>query len=183
MLIGGREVAGGATIGDITPPPAAAVTIATLPSERASEPYEALRAAADAFTEKHGQHPRIFLANLGPLAEHGTRATWIRNLLAAGGIEGTTNDGFTNSADAAKAFADCGASVTCICGSDETYGQLAEATASALKAAGAKRVELAGRPDEDEAALRAAGIDGFLYVGVDVVAALNELHGVLDVRA
>ena len=49
-----------------------------------------------------------FLANLGPLAEHGTRATWIRNLLAAGGIDAESNDGFTNSADAGKAFAESG---------------------------------------------------------------------------
>ena len=140
-----------------------------------------MRDAADAATAKAGGRPAVFLANLGPLADHGARATWIGNLLAAGGIAAIGSDGFTNSADVGQAFGNSGASIACICGNDESYGELAEAVASLLKTAGAKSVLIAGKAGENEADLRAAGVDTFLHVGVDVVAALNSLHHVLDI--
>jgi methylmalonyl-CoA mutase len=40
---------------------------------------------------------------------------------------------------------------------------------------------MAGRPGEDEAALKAAGVDGFLYAGQDAVAVLGEQHRALGV--
>ncbi|MEM9355387.1 MAG: methylmalonyl-CoA mutase family protein [Pseudomonadota bacterium] len=152
-----------------------------LPSQRLAEPFEIMRDASDAAATKAGARPAVFLANLGTLADHGGRATWIGNLLAAGGIAAIGNDGFTNSADVGNAFSESGATVACICGTDEAYGELAEAVASLLKTAGAKSVLLAGKPGDAEAELRAAGIDMFLHVGVDVVAALNELHKTLDI--
>jgi methylmalonyl-CoA mutase len=159
------------------------VTFPPLPSLRLSAPFEALRDAADAHAKKAGNRPGVFLANLGPLAEHNTRATWIRNMLAAGGIDTINTDGFTNSTDAGKAFADSGASAACICGTDETYGQLAEATAQALQGAGATTIALAGRPGDNEAAFKTAGIGAFYFVGIDVLAALRELHGALGVKS
>ncbi|MEM8975890.1 MAG: methylmalonyl-CoA mutase family protein, partial [Pseudomonadota bacterium] len=152
-----------------------------LPSERLAEPFEILRDAADAAAASAGARPAVFLANLGTLAEHGGRAMWIGNLLAAGGIAVISNDGFTNSAEVGNAFGESGATVACICGTDETYGELGEAVASLLKTAGAKSVLLAGKPGEAEAELRAAGIDAFLHVGIDVIAALGELHDTLDI--
>ena len=152
-----------------------------LPSERLAEPFEILRDAADAAAASAGARPAVFLANLGTLAEHGGRAMWIGNLLAAGGIAVIGYDGFTNSADVGNAFGESGATVACICGTDETYGELGEAVASLLKTAGAKSVLLAGKPGEAEAELRAAGIDAFLHVGIDVIAALGALHVTLDI--
>jgi methylmalonyl-CoA mutase len=172
----------GASLAEVSPPPAMAMRAEPLPSLRLSEPFEALRAASDRQLAAAGERPRIFLANLGPLAEHGARATWIRNLLAAGGIDALTNDGFTNSADTGKAFSESGAAIVCICGSDETYGQMVEATASLLKQAGADRVYVAGRPGDNEAGWRQAGVDAFLYAGIDVLSALSEIHATLDVR-
>ena len=159
------------------------LTVDALPSVRDSEPFEALRDSADAAAAAGCDHPQVFLANLGPLAEHGARATWIRNLLAAGGIGAEGQDGFTNSADAGKAFAASGAAIACICGTDETYGQLAEATAAALKGAGAHKVYLAGRAGDNAGDLRDAGVDGFLHHGMNVVAALARLQEDLGVAS
>ncbi len=152
-----------------------------LPSVRLSEPLEVLRDRADQAATKLGARPAVFLANLGPLADYGARATWITNLFAAGGIDVIGSDGFTNSTDAGQAFGESGASVACICGNDVAYEELAEAVASLLKTAGAKSVLLAGQPGESEAALRAAGVDMFFHVGIDVVAALNGLHETLEI--
>lgn len=172
-------VAKGARRADVVQAAGGGASLAALPTMRLAEPFERLRDAADAAPER----PKVFLANLGPLAEHGARATWIANLLAAGGIATIGSDGFTASQAAGAAFAASGARIACLCGSDATYAQLAEAAASALKAAGATHVLLAGRPGESEAALKAAGVDQFLFAGQDVVAALAGLHAALGVKA
>lgn len=152
-----------------------------LTPHRLGEPFEALRDASDAHLAKTGKRPRVFLANLGAIADHNRRSTWVWNLLAAGGIEGLTSDGYEDVAAAVAAFKESGAQIACIASSDEIYAAEAEAAAKALKAAGAKRVLLAGRPGENEAALKAAGVDGFLYAGQDAVAALSDLQKTLGV--
>jgi methylmalonyl-CoA mutase len=157
--------------------------VAPLPLRRLAEPFERLRDAADAHLARTGQRPQVFLASLGESAVHLARTTWAKNFLAAGGIEGLVSADLNNSADAGKAFADSGAKVACICSSDATYLELAEATAAALKGAGAQEVLLAGQPIREEAALRSAGVDTFVFAGCDAVATLNRLHEVLDVRA
>ena len=65
-------------------------------------------------TAKTGKRPQVFLATLGDLAVHSARATWIRNFLAAGGIEAVAGEPLHNSADAGKAFAASGATVACL---------------------------------------------------------------------
>lgn len=160
---------------------AAATSVRALKPARLAAPFEALRDAADAHAAKTGAPPRVFLASLGTTAEHSARTTWIRNLLAAGGIAAVGGEGWTASGDAARAFADSGASVACICGADDTYKLLAEATAQALKSAGATEVLLAGRPGDLEAALKAAGVDGFLAAGQDMLATLTGLQARLGV--
>ena len=140
-------------------------------SVRLSEPFERLRDAADTARQK----PRIFLATLGPLGEHAARATWMRNFLAAGGIEAVGDQPLLTSQDAGRAFAESGCSVVCLCAADATYAELGEATASLLKTAGATRVFAAGK-QKDETALRAAGVDDFIFAGGDMIAMLTGLH-------
>lgn len=158
-------------------------TVKPLKMRRLAEPFEALRDAADAYATANGGAPRVFLANLGVLSEFNTRATWIANLLAAGGIDAQSNEGFTASADAALAFANSRASVACLCADDATLAALGEATAMALKGAGAKHVLCAGRPGTTAAALKAAGVDTFLFAGMDEIAALSALHRALGMHA
>jgi methylmalonyl-CoA mutase len=141
-----------------------------------------LRDAADAFAARTGTPPRIFLANLGDLSVYSTRASWMRNFLAAGGIEVIASEPLHNSTDAGRAFADSGVAIACICSADTVYAELAEATAGALKQAGARQVLLAGRPKAQEAALKSADVDRFIYAGVDAIAVLTALHEALDVR-
>ncbi len=152
-----------------------------LTPHRLAEPFEGLRDAADAYLAKTGARPRVFLANLGDIVEHNVRSTWAWNFLAAGGIEGLTSDGYKDAAAAAAAFKASGASIACICSSDAIYARDAEATAKALKAAGAQRVLMAGRPKDAEAALRAAGVDGFLFAGQNALASLADLQKDLSV--
>lgn len=157
------------------------VSVSPLKAQRLAEPFERLRDAADAYRARTGKLPQVFLASLGDLATHSARTTWMRNFLAAGGIEAVGGADIHASAGAGKAFADSGAAIACLCSSDATYAELGEAAAGALKAAGAKRVLLAGRPKDQAAALQAAGVDTFVYVGIDAIDILARLHADLGV--
>lgn len=164
------------------PPLEGSPAVRPLIPHRLAEPFEALRDAADAHMAKTGKRASVFLANLGPIVEHNRRSTWVWNFLAAGGIEGLNSDGYPDGAAAAEAFKASGAKVACVCSSDEVYAREAEMAVAALKAAGAERVFLAGRPGDQEQALRSAGADGFLYAGQNAVATLGELHEALAIR-
>ena len=50
------------------------------------------------------------------------------------------------------------------------------AAAKALHAAGAKHIYLAGRPGEQEAALRDAAVSDFIFAGGDALATLQEAY-------
>lgn len=166
-----------------TPPLGKAdAAIRILVPHRLCQAFETLRDAADQKTSATGTRPSVFLAALGAPAEHTPRTTWITNLLAAGGIDVIANEGFTASGEAGLAFANSGANVACICGSDEAYGLLGDATAMALKGAGASHVVLAGRPGLHREVLMAAGVDQFIHAGMDVVLALEQIHRALGIE-
>lgn len=166
------------------PAPAIASTqmVRPLTPHRLAEPFEMLRDAADAHAAATRQPLQIFLASLGAVIDHTVRSTWVKNYLAAGGIAALTTDGYRDAEEAATAFKASGATAACICSSDALYAEHAEATATALKAAGAQLVLIAGRPGGQEAALKAAGVDGFLFAGADAVATLKSLQGQLGVQ-
>ncbi|MBS0239656.1 MAG: methylmalonyl-CoA mutase [Proteobacteria bacterium] len=149
----------------------AAIEVAPLKPHRLGEAFEALRDAADA----HGGY-KVFLASMGEIVDHNVRTTWTKNYLAAGGITALVSDGYKTPEDAVEAFRNSGADAACICSSDAVNATLAEPVAKALKAAGAKFVLMAGRPGDKESALKAAGVDQFLFAGADAVATLKGLQ-------
>jgi methylmalonyl-CoA mutase len=169
--------------GDVLSADLKGATAKPITLRRLSAPFEALRDAADAFAKRTGQPPKVFLASLGSLAAHSSRSTWVKNFLAAGGIETIASESFGDADEAAKAFAASGTAVACIASSDLVYADHAESAARALKVAGARHVLLAGRAGGREAGLRAAGVDAFIYAGCDMIAALGGLQSVLGVSA
>jgi methylmalonyl-CoA mutase len=146
--------------------PALQPSAGPLPRHRLSEPFEALRAKAEAAGAK------IFLANLGPVAVHTARATFASNLFAAGGIRAT--GGPVDASTVAAGFTSSGACVACICSSDDVYNEQAEAVAHALRAAGARRIYLAGKA-------HVPGVDETIALGADVLDVLTRLHQTLEI--
>ena len=145
---------------------------------RLAEPFEALRDASDRMLAATGARPKIFLATLGTEAEFSPRATFAKNFFEAAGIEPA--GGATIEAPAlAAAFKTSGAALACLCSSDKVYEKEAVAGAQALKAAGARHIYLAGRPRELEAALKAAGVQSFIYEGCDALATLRNTYDIL----
>jgi methylmalonyl-CoA mutase len=163
-----------------TPPARHAVAQAeVLPRIRLAAPFEKLRDA----TERAGKNrPTVFLANLGTPADFTPRASFAKNFFEAGGVAALSNDGFTSADALAAAFKASDAKIACLCSSDEIYGREAEAGAKALKQSCAKAVYLAGRPGEHQAAWEKAGINGFVYAGSNVLAALQQIHAILDLK-
>jgi methylmalonyl-CoA mutase len=70
---------------------------AALPRIRLAEPFEQLRDASDRALAAKGARPKVFLANLGKLADFTARTLFTKNIFEAGGIEAVANDGFLSS--------------------------------------------------------------------------------------
>ncbi len=149
-----------------TSQPAAPRASGPLPRRRLAEPFEVMRARAEAVDAT------IFLANLGPLAVHTARATFAANLFAAGGVRAV--GAAVDAASVAEAFRESGTSVACICSSDAVYAEQAEQVAAELRAAGARRIYLAGRAD-------VTGVDEQIALGSNVLEVLGRLHETLEI--
>jgi methylmalonyl-CoA mutase len=149
-----------------------------LASFRLAEPFEELRDASDQVRSRSGARPKVFLANIGSIAEFGTRATFAANFFAAGGIEAVANDGFSHREELIAAYKRSGTGLACLCSSDQVYAREALPTIEALRAAGAS-VWIAGRPGRLEPALQRAGVSGFIFAGCDVIAALRAAHSLV----
>lgn len=142
---------------------------------RYSEPFEEQRGRADRLTQERGERPAVFLATLGPLAVHSARAGFAANLFGTAGIRAVSGP--------PEEFAASGAAIACLCSSDAVYADGGEAAAAQLKAAGARRVYLAGRPTDEraQAALTAAGVDEFVNASGDAVDVVRRALDVLEV--
>ncbi|MEV6080229.1 methylmalonyl-CoA mutase family protein [Streptomyces sp. NPDC052069] len=140
-----------------------------LPRVRRDEAFEALRARSDAHLAATGARPKVFIAALGPASAHTARASFAANLFLAGGIEAVHDPVSVDASTAAGAFAASGATVACLCSSDPLYAEHAEGVASALRAAGAGQVFLAGRPGDHP------GVDSFVFAGCDAIAVLSSV--------
>jgi methylmalonyl-CoA mutase len=162
--------------------PTGGATLDPLPVHRLAEPFEAMRAASDVHLDMTGQRPAVFLANLGPLAVHTARATFATNTFGVAGITTVDAGGHDDDDSLVAAWRASGAAGAVICSSDDVYAQRARSAASALRAAGCAAIWLAGKPGDDDAALREAGFVGFVYLGVDVLAVLGDALDRLGVQ-
>ncbi|MCX7859521.1 MAG: acyl-CoA mutase large subunit family protein [Chloroflexus sp.] len=179
-------VAAGATLGELScalaASDSAAPQVTPLPAHRAAEQFEALRAAADAYTARSGRRPAVFLTNMGPISQHKARADFATGFFAAGGFAVLGNDGFATIEDAAAAALASGAEIVTICSTDETYPDIVPALTHAIKSQRPEiTVVLAGYPTDLIDMYRAAGIDEFIHLRAncyETLARLQRLKGV-----
>ena len=104
----------------------------------------------------------VFLATMGTVAAHTTRATFAANLLAAGGVA-VDVAGATETADDLVAAYD-GQRVVCLAGSDGAYDGWADEAAGALRDAGAQWVVIAGRKRDSVDDSAASGVDALAFL-------------------
>ncbi len=151
-----------------------------LPPMRLAAPFEQLRDRSDQILKDTGARPKIFLANLGAAADFTARTSFAKNWFETGGIEAVDGEGFTDPAALAEAFRASGAELVCLCSSDNIYAGHATAAAKALQTAGAKHIYLAGHSGEQEAALRGAGVNDFIFAGGDALATLQQAYRLME---
>ena len=112
----------------------------------------------------------VFLATMGPIAAHTARATFATNLFAAGGVA-VEAAGATDGVEAVTA-AYAGQSVVCLAGTDAAYAEWGADLVTALRAAGASYVVLAGKPGERTV----TDVDDSCATGVDALAFLARIR-------
>lgn len=161
----------GATVGQLsrwwTSPSEAPIT--PFVARRASEGFEALRRVSENLTKSLGARPKVFVAKMGPVAQHKARADFTAGFFAVGGFEMLAKQSFDTAEAAAKAAIDSGAPVAVLCSTDDTYPALAPVFAKAIKASKPSvTVVLAGYPAEHVEAFRAAGFDEFIHIRANV---------------
>ena len=150
--------------------------IESFPVRHDGDPFEEIRSRAEA--EAGAPRPAVFLANLGPHARHGARASFARSAFAAGGIaavNGNGTDGLPPEGAAdeiTRQFRESGASVACLCGSDAEYATHGNEVVAALREAHATWVLRAGRPSSKVPADQI--VDDWIYLGSDLPASLEK---------
>lgn len=152
----------------------APVAVAPLPSIRTAQGFERLRDLSDAYRAKTGSRPKVFLANLGPVAAFTARSTFAKNFFEAGGIEAVTNEGFSDNDKLCEAYLLSKATLSCICSTDEIYENHATEAAETLRDSGSGPIYLAGRPGGSAETLARSGITTFIYAGCDTLKVLSE---------
>jgi methylmalonyl-CoA mutase len=118
------------------------------------------------------ERPTVHLATIGPPAQFTARASFAKNLFEVAGFATQAGPASSDPAEIAAALT---GRITCICSSDEVYGELGAAVAAALREAGASRIYLAGRPAELLGELTDAGVTHTLTARSDVLATLTAL--------
>ena len=140
---------------------------------RLAEPFEQLRDRADAARQRDGVPPRVLVVGLGRAGELHELVTEVENLLAAGGLVAVRSPNGEPGA-AVEALLRLGGRSAILCVGASAAPRAAE-VAAALRAAGARRIWLAGSADPWPADVAAIGRE------MNVVAFLEELHTLLGI--
>jgi methylmalonyl-CoA mutase len=115
----------------------------------------------------------VFVATLGTVAQHTARATFLTNLLAAGGIDSTVAGATADVAQVLAAYDAAGQpGVVAVAGPDDLYAERGAETIEALRGAGARHVILAGKPGD-------LSVDDSAAKGVDALAFLRRTREAL----
>ena len=146
--------------------------VETLVFDRAASEFEALRLE----TEKSGKRPKAFMLTIGNLAMRQARAQYSCNFLACAGYEVIDNLGFDTVEAGIEAALKANADIVVICSSDDEYAQYAIPAFKALN--GRAMFIVAGNPACAEE-LKAAGIEHFIHVRVNVLETLREFNKIL----
>ena len=146
--------------------------VPSLNFDRAASEFEALRLE----TEASGKRPKAFMLTIGNLAMRQARAQYSCNFLACAGYEVVDNLGFTTVEEGVEAAMAAKADIVVLCSSDDEYAEYAVPAFKALN--GRAMFIVAGAPARmDE--LKAAGIENFIHVRVNVLETLKEFNAKL----
>ncbi|MCB5246587.1 MAG: acyl-CoA mutase large subunit family protein [Candidatus Cloacimonetes bacterium] len=160
----------------VNPDPVKAVSLerGPLPRLRAVAALEKLRSEI----VSSEANKKIFLLNLGSLAEYKARAEFATGFFQVGGFDVISAGGFSEVAEAVKAARESGAKAFCLCSTDDNYQQLVPQICSALSN---ETLILAGYPADKVEDYKQLGIDFFIHLRADALATLTDLAARMEV--
>ncbi len=175
----------GATLGEIAQAwrSGAGAVVKPLRMFRSAQMFEKLRERSENHERETGARPKVFLANMGPIPQHKSRADFTRGFFEVAGFDVIGNDGFDDPGAAADATVDSGAPIAVICSTDPTYPELVPPFVRKLreKAPGVIIV-LAGYPQKQIDSHRETGVDEFIHLRADNHGMLSAFLDKIGVR-
>ena len=158
-------------------------TAISIPQKRGAEPFEQLRLAMEKHMQKNGERQKVFLANIGPVAEYKPRADFVSGFFEAGGFEVLNNFGFTTVEEAVQAAKESGANTIVIVSKDEKYPEIIPSLLDSL-ADENRTVYVAGKLEEEKLKnYKQAGLEDAIHMQSNVYEVLADLQrkkGVLN---
>ena len=142
---------------------------------RAASEFEDLRLQ----TENSGKRPVAFMLTIGNLAMRQARAQFSCNFLACAGYKVIDNLGFKSVEEGVDAALAANADIVVICSSDDEYAEYAIPAFQYLN--GRAQFIVAGAPACSED-LKAAGIEHFIHVRVNVLDTLKQFNQILGIN-
>ena len=129
-------------------------------SWRAASPFERLRLKTEAFTRERGKRPKVLLLERGDLTMRQSRSQFSQNFFGCVGFEIETSHEYERS----------DADLIVLCSSDPEYLALAQEVCPKVK----QPVIVAGNPKAQLEQIKAVGVQGFIHIRTDAIAALTE---------
>ena len=127
---------------------------------RAASSFEHLRLNTEAFTREGGKRPKVLLLERGDLTMRQARSQFSQNFFGCAGFEIEISHEYERS----------DADLIVLCSSDPEYLALAEEVCPKIK----QPVVVAGDPKAQLEQLKAVGVQGFIHIRTDAIAALTE---------
>jgi len=156
---------------------ALAVTLekGALPRRRVMAGLESLRARVQADIKNR----KIFLLNLGSLAEFKARADFATGFFQVGGFEVISDAGHSSLNEAVVAAKASGAAAYCLCSTDDNYQNLVPELCSMMKD---EILILAGYPTDKVDTYKEQGIDIFIHVRADLHDTSGQIAKLMEVK-
>jgi methylmalonyl-CoA mutase len=136
---------------------------------RLAAPLEAIRDRTARHAQATGRFPRVLLVTRGDVKMRGARANFCFNFFGCGGFDVETSTEYAGHA----------ADLIVLCSSDAEYLPLAQEVCAAVHVP----VLVAGDPGDQADALVAAGVQGFVHAGSDIVQTLTLWQDALGMGA
>ncbi|MBP1623810.1 MAG: Methylmalonyl-CoA mutase [Acidobacteria bacterium] len=141
----------------------------SLPQHRLAEPFEKIRIRTAEHARATGRHPKVLLLTRGDVRMKGARANFCLNFFGCAGFDIAQSEVYEGT----------DADLIILCSSDPEYLPFAQEVCPKVKIP----VLVAGNPKAQEAALKSAGVQGFVHALSDVVETLTQWQNTLGMRS
>lgn len=166
----------GATVGDViqTMLKPKKVLYQTVEETNLGSVFGEIRLRTKSLAKETGIEPVVHLVPVGDVRWRNARATFSHNTLGCGGFKMDHPNGYDSVDEAAEKIETGNADIFVLCSSDKEYEELVEPFCNAFSKKGI--CILAGHPGDNEEKYRKAGMDIFIYKGMNIPAMLLDIQ-------